>query len=300
MRNDFTSNYLEHSAKGTSWKNVKYKMKVPLGNGKYLYLYTQQQVDAYNRRHSIDANNNVLSDKYKSQTKSNVLKTQTKSIEELQKNNFTVRGNTTAEKTKNLNNDISNGKKRIEEELNKEAAKKAEEKKTSEDKDSKSSKKSGSGSSGSSKKSGGSGSKGSSGSKSKSSASKDKEKSASTKKATAEKTTKETAKTTTQQSKVQNNTPVTLDTLKKIYGAKDEDITTHDMTAPEFKNKMLSKYDEGSFGYLMAGDKAYKWAIEGGQLILKDFDTDKDVSFDTYLKDAKQFKEFQTNKKKKK
>ena len=62
------------------------------------------------------------------------------------------------------------------------------------------------------------------------------------------------------------------------------------MSASDFKNKMLSKYDEGSFGYLMAGDKAYKWTIEGGQLVIKDFDTDKDV---------KQFKEFQTNKKKK-
>ena len=49
----------------------------------------------------------------------------------------------------------------------------------------------------------------------------------------------------------------------------------------------------------MAGDKAYKWTIDGGQLVIKDFDTDKDVSFDTYLKDVKQFKEFQTNKKKK-
>ena len=298
MRNDFTSNYLEHSAKGTSWKNVKYLKKVLLGTGKYLYLYTQQQVDAWNRRHSIDANNKVLSDKYKDQVKNEVLKTQTKSIEELQKTNFAVKGNTTAEKKKNLEKDISNGEKKIQEELNKEAAKKTAEKKTSEDKDSKSSKKSGSGSSGSSgKKSGGSGSKGSSGSKSKGSGA-SKEKSASSKKAASEKTAK-TASAKQQEKKAQNDTPINMDTLKKIYGAKDEDVTTHDMTAPEFKNKMLSKYDEGSFGYLMAGDKAYKWTIEGGQLILKDFDTDKDVSFDTYLKDVKQFKEFQTNKKKK-
>ena len=72
------------------------------------------------------------------------------------------------------------------------------------------------------------------------------------------------------------------------------------MSSSEFKSKMLSKYDEGASGYLMSGDKAYKWSISGGQLILKDFNTDKEVSFDTYLKDSKSFQEFQSNKKKKK
>lgn len=60
---------------------------------------------------------------------------------------------------------------------------------------------------------------------------------------------------------------------------------------------MLSKYDEGSFGYLMAGDKAYKWTIEGGKLIIKDFDTDKEVSSKDYLNNVKELKEFQTSKK---
>lgn len=285
MRNDYCSNYLEHSAKGTSWKNVKYLKKVPLGNGKFYYIYTQKELDAWNKRNSQNANNNVLSDKYKAETKKQVLSS-AKSLEDLQREGFTVKGRTPAEKTANLKKNIKDGE---------DAIKKALEKEESKSKKSSSSKSSGSGSSGkSSKGSSGGSSKKSSSSKSSGSS---KEKSASSaKKAAAEKTT---AKTQATQKKTENKTPINLDTLKKIYGAKDEDVTTHDMTAPEFKNKMLSKYDEGSFGYLMAGDKAYKWTIEGGQLVIKDFDTDKDVSFDTYLKDVKQFKEFQTNKKKK-
>ena len=282
MRNDFESNYLAHSAKGTSWKNVKYLKKVPLGSGKFYYIYTQKELDAWNKRNSQNANNNVLSDKYKAETKKQVLSS-AKSLEGLQREGFTVKGRTPAEKTANLKKNIKDGEDAIKKALEKEESK------------SKKSKSSGSGSSGKSSK----GSSGGSSKKSGSSKSSDssKEKSASSaKKAAAEKTT---AKTQATQKKTENKTPINLDTLKKIYGAKDEDVTTHDMSASDFKNKMLSKYDEGSFGYLMAGDKAYKWTIEGGQLIIKDFDTDKDVSFDTYLKDVKQFKEFQTNKKKK-
>ena len=285
MRNDYCSNYLEHSAKGTSWKNVQYLKKVPLGSGKFYYIYTQKELDAWNKRNSQNANNNVLSDKYKAETKKQVLSS-AKSLEELQKEGFTVKGKTPAEKTANLEKNIKDGE---------DAIKKALEKEESKSKKSSSSKSSGSSSSSkSSKGSSGGSSKKSSSSKSSGSS---KEKSASSAKKAA--TEKVTAKTQAIQKKTENKTPINLDTLKKIYGAKDEDVTTHDMSASDFKSKMLSKYDEGSFGYLMAGDKAYKWTIEGGQLVIKDFDTDKDVSFDTYLKDVKQFKEFQTNKKKK-
>lgn len=282
MRNDYCSNYLEHSAKGTSWKNVKYLKKVPLGNGKFYYIYTQAQLNAYNKRNSQNANNNVLSDKYKAETKKQVLSS-AKSLEDFQREGFTVKGRTPAEKTANLKKKIQDGEDAIKKALEKEESK------------SKKSKSSGSGSSGKSSKGSSGGSSKKSGSSKSSGSSKEKSAS-SAKKATAEKTT---AKAQTTQNKTENKTPINLDTLKKIYGAKDEDVTTHDMSASDFKNKMLSKYDEGSFGYLMAGDKAYKWTIEGGQLVIKDFDTDKDVSFDTYLKDVKQFKEFQTNKKKK-
>ena len=249
MRNDFQEGaFLAHSAKGTSWKNVKYLKKVKLASGKYYYIYTQAQLNAWNKSHSIEGNN-VLSDKAKADVKKQVLTSETKSLEELQKSHFAIQGKTTVEKTANLKKNIKDGE---------DAIKKALEKEESKSKKSSSSKSSGSGSSGKS-------SKGSSGGSSK-------EKSASSaKKTAAEKTT---AKTQTTQKKTENKTPINLDTLKKIYGAKDEDVTTHDMTAPEFKNKMLSKYDEGSFGYLMAGDKAYKWTIEGGQLVIKDFDTE--------------------------
>lgn len=290
MRNDFHEEaFLAHSAKGTSWKNTKYLKKVPLGNGRYYYIYTQAQLNAWNKRNSQNANNNVLSDKYKAETKKQVLSS-AKSLEDLQKEGFTVKGRTPAEKTANLKKNIKDGEDAIKKALEKEESKS----KKSSGSSGSSGKSSKGSSGGSSKKSGSSKSSGSSKEKS-SGASKEKSAS-STKKAASEKIT---AKTQTTQKKTENKTPINLDTLKKIYGAKDEDVTTHDMSASDFKNEMLSKYDEGSFGYLMAGDKAYKWTIEGGQLVIKDFDTDKDVSFDTYLKDVKQFKEFQTNKKKK-
>ena len=290
MRNDFQEGaFLAHSAKGTSWKNVKYLKKVKLASGKYYYIYTQAQLNAWNKSHSIEGNN-VLSDKTKADAKKQVLNNSS-SLEQLQKERFAVKGNTSAEKKANLQKSISDGEKKIEEIL---------EKKQKEKEEAKSKKSSGSGSSGKSSKK--SSAKGSSGSSKKSNSSKDKEnkeKSASSKAASEKSTAKSTAKATTTQTKTENKTPITLDTLKKIYGTKDDEVTTHDKSASEFKNEMLSKYDEGSFGYLMAGDKAYKWTIEGGNLVIKDFDTDKDVSFDTYLKDVKQFKEFQTNKKKK-
>ena len=272
MRNDFKEGaFLAHSAKGTTWKKgTSYIKKIPLGGGRFHYVYSQAELNAMGKKNAGAAN--VLSNKERQKRLSEATKAVT--VEDLAKNGFKIAGKTSSEKAKNLKSSISKGEKKIQEALSK-------------------SKKSGSGSSGGSsgskKSSGGSG-KGSSGSGKEKAA---KEKSGAVKKEPKEKTTKEAKK------KEQNNTPINLDTLKKIYGVKDEDVTKHDMTASEFKSKMLSKYKEGSFGYLMAGDKAYKWTIDGGQLILKDFNSDKDVSFDTYLKDVKQFKEFQTNKKKK-
>lgn len=275
MRNDFKEGaFLAHSAKGTTWKKgTSYIKKIPLGGGKFHYVYSQAELNAMGKKNAGAAN--VLSNKERQKRLSEATKAVT--VEDLAKNGFKVSGKTSSEKAKNLKSSISKGEQKIQEVLSK-------------------SKKSGSGSgssSGSKKSSGGSGSsKGSSGSGKEKAA---KEKSGAAKKEAKEKTSaKETKK------KEQNNAPITLDNLKKIYGAKDEDVTKHDMSASEFKSKMLSKYKEGSFGYLMAGGKAYKWTIDGGQLVLKDFDSDKDVSFDTYLKDVKSFEEFQTNKKKKK
>lgn len=282
MRNDFQEGaFLAHSAKGTTWKKgTGYLKKIPLGNGKFYYIYNQAQLDAYNRKASGQARN-VLSNKVKQEGVKNFIKIN--SLDSIKKSGFAVKGKTTAEKTKNLNNSIEKGNEKITEMLEKSKA---------QEKESKKSGGSSKGGSSGSKKSGGS-SKGSSSGSKKSGSGSSKEKAAA-KKSTAEKVTKETKK------KEQNNAPINLASLKKIYGIKDEEVTKHDMTSAEFKNEMLSKYKEGSFGYLMAGGKAYKWTIDGGQLVLKDFNTDKDVSFDTYLKDVKSFEEFQTNKKKKK
>lgn len=287
MRNDF----IEHSAKGTSWKNTKYLKKVPLGNNKFYYIYTQAQLNAWNKRNSGSANN-VLSNK----ERENRVKAATSgaSIETLAKNGFKVKGNNVQEKTAHLNMAIQAGTAKISQVLKNSQSKKTDVTDSSENS---SSKKSGSGGSGgSSKKSSGGKSKSSSGSSKKgSSASKDKEGKSSAKAASKTAEAKKTAET-----KTTSSAPVTLDSLKKIYGKEDKDVTTHTVTPSEFKEAMLSKYKEGSFGYLMAGGKAYKWSIDGGKLVLKDYNTDKEVSFDTYLKNAKEFKEFQTNTKKKK
>lgn len=271
MRNDF----IAHSAKGTSWKNVKYLKKIPLGNNRFYYIYTQKELDAYNKRNSGAVN--VLSDKEKERRKQQAAKAVT--LEDLAKNGFAISGKTTSEKTANLNKAISKGQSEINKAISKEESK---------------SKSGGSGSSGSSKKSksGGAAKGGGSGSSKKSGSEKEGSKSSASKSAKSQET-KQT------QTKKADNTPINLDTLKKVYGAKDEDVTTHKLTSSEFKNEMLSKYKDGAMGYLMAGDKAYKWVISGGNIVLRDYNTDKEVSFDDYLKDVKEFKEFQTNKKKK-
>lgn len=49
MRNDFVSNYLEHSAKGTSWEKQdhKYVARVETADGKIIYFYNQKEYDKY-------------------------------------------------------------------------------------------------------------------------------------------------------------------------------------------------------------------------------------------------------------
>lgn len=322
MRNDFESNYLAHWGiqKGAKRKNHKYFERIER-NGRYIYFYTQQQYDAFLRKMSGAASSikNALSGKSSKKTQTttqkkeivtniqkrnraassiqNSLSTGQARIEKLRQQNFTAPGKTAEEKKKNTEAAISRG----EEEIKKQVAKSA-----SEDSKKSSNKSSG----GSSSKSSGSKSSGKSSSGSKSKGSSSKEKSGSSKSSGASKSSGSSSKSSQTQSsqnvaQAKSTTngaaeKITLDTLKKVYGKKDEDITTHKMSESEFENEMLKKYDEGSFGYLMAGDKAYKWTIENGQLILKDYDTDKEVSAKTYLKNVTEFKEFQTNTKKKK
>ena len=299
MRNDFESDYLAHSAKGTTWKNVKYFKKVMGPSGKYIYFYSQAALDKYMHNQSQGRNARKNPNEIPAEPVNKSIGSKTIQQKKAQTASYISSGKKAAQAPA-VGQRAAQTRMAKAGELSAAGKKKADEILAQAKEDTK---KKGKGSSSSKKekdpmaKTGKSSSKGSSGSskKEKSGSSK----AASSKKATTAKTKTTSAQPKAETKKVVDNTPINLDTLKKIYGVKDEDVTTHDMTAPEFKNKMLSKYDEGSFGYLMAGDTAYKWTIEGGQLIIKDFETDKNVSFDTYLKDAKQFKEFQTNKKKK-
>jgi hypothetical protein len=294
MRNDFETNYLVHwgIAKGGQRQNHKYIERI-VKNGRYIYFYTLAQYNAYMKGKSGGGTSttkkqtntnkkpvNVLSNKARAEA---TIASGQKTITELQSRGFAIKGSTSKEKEKNLQNNISSGEKQINSQISKSS--------TNEEESSKKSKSSGSGSSKKdSNKSIGKG-KGSSGS-SKSSGSKEKSEKSSSSKA------KESSKTT-KEKKQASTTPVTLDTLKKNYDIKDEDITSYKTSAEKLQNEMLSKYDEGDFGYMTAGDTVYKWTIEGGKLILKDFSSDKEVSITDFAKEEQEFKEFQTNKKKK-
>lgn len=50
MRNDFCSNYLEHSAKGKTWANHRYVAKVKLPSGKWFYFYDANAYQNYLKR----------------------------------------------------------------------------------------------------------------------------------------------------------------------------------------------------------------------------------------------------------
>lgn len=290
MRNDFHEGaFLAHSAKGTSWKSTKYLKKVPLGNDRYYYIYTQAQLNAWNKRNSSGSGSNkgaptnVLSNNERNKRMTAAVNNG-KSLDNIIRNGMVAKGNTLAEKTANLKKNIADGE---------EAIKKA----LASSEDSSSKKGSGSGSSGSSKKSkSGSSGKSKSGSSGKSAKEKTAKEKSGSSKAAKEKTTKEK---TTKEAKAVNNTPINMDSLKKIYGKEDKDISSFKGTAAEFKKNLLEKYKDGAFGYLSAGDKVYKFTIQNGNVILQDFDTDKEISFDQYLKDAKDFKEFKSNTKKK-
>lgn len=288
MRNDFHEGaFLAHSAKGTSWKSTKYLKKVPLGNGRYYYIYTQAQLNAWNKRHSSGSSNNtptnVLSNNERNKRMTGAVNNGG-SLDNIIRNGMVAKGNTLAEKTANLKKNIADGEEAI--------------KKALSSSESSSSKKS-SGSSGSSKKSkSGSSGKSKSGSSGKSAKEKTAKEKSGSSKAAKEKTTKEKT-TTKKETKAVNNTPINMDSLKKIYGKEDKDISSFSGSAAEFKKNLLEKYEDGAFGYLSAGDTIYKFTVQNGNVILQDFNTDKEISFDEYLKDVKDFKEFKSNTKKK-
>lgn len=299
MRNDFCSNYLEHSAKGTTWKNVKYVAKVKLSSGKYFYFYDQQKYQNYLKKRSGGAANRAKAEAEllkeparrivsKSTTSSGSLKDYSSKTTEEKKavtSNYINNGKAvTPTITQNATSDkIETGKTKAQELLERARGKSDS-----------SSKKSGSGSS---KSSGTSKSKSSS---SKSSGTKEKttKEKATSSKQTEEKTTKEaTSKVTTKKdAKLKaEERAFTSDTLKKLYGVKDSDVNKHETTEKMLEN--LRSYKDGAFGYIVSGNTTYKWTKENGKIVFKDFKTDKEVSLPSALNNIEEFRTDKKNKK---
>lgn len=272
MRNDFREHVLEHSAKGTTWKNTKYLKKIMGANGKYIYFYTQAQLDAYNKQTS--GSMNVLSNKARENVKKGAM--DQVSMQKLAQGGMIAPGKTLAQKTKNLNSAISKGSKLIQETLAKQSKK---------------SSKSGSGSSKKSTSIAGK-SKGSSGSSSKASkAAGSKAASSKAAKATKEKSTAE--KSTKQETQKQVRAFDSAAAMKLMYGITDDKVNKYDSKEKMLEN--MKKYDDNSYGYLTAKNTTYKWEKTDGKIKLIDMNTDKEISADEYLKDVSSIQEFRTD-----
>jgi ElaB/YqjD/DUF883 family membrane-anchored ribosome-binding protein len=117
MRNDFQEGtFLAHSAKGTTWKKgTSYIKKIPLGGGKFHYVYSQAELSAMGKKNA--GAENVLSNKERQKRLSEATKAVT--VEDLAKNGFKVSGKTSSEKAKNLKSSISKGEQKIQEALSK-------------------------------------------------------------------------------------------------------------------------------------------------------------------------------------
>lgn len=272
MRNDFREHVLEHSAKGTTWKNTKYLKKIMGANGKYIYFYSQAELDAYNKKTSGSIN--VMSNKARENVAKGAM--DQLSMQKLAQGGMIAPGKTLAQKTKNLNSAISKGSKLIQETLAKQSKK---------------SSKSGSGSSKKSSSIAGK-SKGSSGSSSKSSkAAGSKAASSKVAKATKEKSTAE--KSTKQETQKQVRAFDSAAAMKLMYGITDDKVNKY--TSKEKMLENMKKYDDNSYGYLTAKNTTYKWEKTDGQIKLIDMNTDKEISADEYLKDVSSIQEFRTD-----
>ena len=261
MRNDFKEHVLEHSAKGTTWKNTKYLKKVMGANGKYIYFYTQAQLDAYNKKTSGSIN--VMSNKARENVAKGAM--DQVSMQKLAQGGMIAPGKTLAQKTKNLNSAISKGSKLIQETLAKQSKK---------------SSKSGSGSSGSS-------SKASKATGSKAASSK------AAKTAKEKSTAEKTQKTTKQETQKQVRAFDSAAAMKLMYGITDDKVNKY--TSKDKMLENMKKYDDNSYGYLTAKNTTYKWEKTNGAVKLIDMNTDKEISIDERLKDVSSIQEFRTD-----
>ena len=272
MRNDFCSNYLEHSAKGKTWANHRYVAKVKLPSGKWFYFYDANAYQNYLKRQGggdtgqfAKANPNKEMVELAAKNDPN--------LQNLVKEKSSEK--TLEEKTKAMKTNIENGEKKIQELL--ESTKGSKSKKNG--KGGGSSKKKEATikakpvrSSKSSKKKKDENKKTSKSGKEKKTSNKEKQ---TQKKEEAVKNDLLNNKTTNEPEKITSK-PFTADSLKKTFGIKDTDVNKHKNTS-ELVSKIKS-YDDGSNGYIIAGDKIYKWSKNDGNITFMDYETDKEVT----------------------
>lgn len=324
MRNDYCSSYLEHSAKGKTWANHKYVAKVRLSSGKWFYFYDAKLYQNYLKRQSVGSSSNNSSgapyakknptagldkelaanplrtySKAKTVEEKKVATTQYINTGKAKSQELTKKAAATKASSEEAKALSEAGKKKTDEVLSK--AKSTTDTSSSKSKSSGSSKKSGS----SKSKSGSSGKKSSGSSKSSSKkegstksnkeSTGSKKSSSSDKKTTSEKATNNQTGSNTSSQTTNRQTKFTPESLKKLYGIKDKEVNKHETT--EKLLEAIKSYVDGSFGYITAGDKVYKWSKQNGEIVFKDYDTDKEVTLPEALTDIQ---EFRTDKKKKK
>lgn len=283
MRNDFCSNYLEHSAKGKTWANHRYVAKVKLPSGKWFYFYDANSYQNYLKKQGggdtgqfAKANPNKEMVELAAKNDPN--------LQNLVKEKSSEK--TLEEKTKAMKTNIENGEKKIQEIL--ENTKGSKSKKNG--KGGGSSKKKEATikakpvrSSKSSKKKKDENKKTSKSGKEKKTSNKEKQ---TQKKEEAVKNNLLNTKTTNESEKTASK-PFTADSLKKTFGIKDTDVNKHKNTS-ELVSKIKS-YDDGSNGYIIAGDKIYKWSKDDGNITFMDYETDKEVTLGPELNNIQEF-----------
>ena len=283
MRNDFCSNYLEHSAKGKTWANHRYVAKVKLPSGKWFYFYDANAYQNYLKRQGGgDAGRFAKANPNKEMVE--IAAENDPNLQNLVKEKSSEK--TLEEKTKAMKTNIENGEKKIQELL--ENTKGSKSKKNG--KGSGSSKKKEATikakpvrSSKSSKKKDENKKTSKSGKEKKTSNSKEKQ---TQKKEEAVKNNLLNTKTTNEPEKITSK-PFTADSLKKTFGIKDTDVNKHKNTS-ELVSKIKS-YDDGSNGYIIAGDKIYKWSKNDGNITFMDYETDKEVTLGSELNNIQEF-----------
>lgn len=112
MRNDFCSNYLEHSAKGKTWANHRYVAKVKLPSGKWFYFYDANAYQNYLKRQG-GGNTGQFAKTNPNKEMVELAAKNDSNLQNLVKENSPEK--TLEEKTKAMKSNIENGEKKIQE-----------------------------------------------------------------------------------------------------------------------------------------------------------------------------------------